>query len=79
MSRRLLGTEIRGRAPAAGLVSALAARARSARGQTTVEWLVLMVGLAVLITVLAGSDVWHQAGKVVVDAAHAIFNGGDRV
>ena len=33
------------------------------RGQTTVEWLALMVGLAALITVLAGNDVWRQVGR----------------
>jgi len=44
-----------------------------------VEWLVLMVGFAALLTVLAGDDVWHKAGQAVVDAVHEIFDGDDRV
>ena len=32
-----------------------------------------MVGLVALVTVLAGGDVWRQAGKAVVDAVDAIF------
>ncbi len=79
MSRRLLALGIRARPLAADLGSALAARARCARGQATVEWLVLMVGFAALLTVLAGDDVWHKAGQAVVDAVHEIFDGDDRV
>jgi hypothetical protein len=56
------------------------ARARCARGQTTVEWLVIMVGFTALVTVLAGDDVWKQAGKVVADAAQFILSAaGDKV
>ena len=54
----------------------LPARA-DARGQTTVEWLAVMVGFAALVTVLAGDDIWSQAGQAVVDAVNAIF-GSDR-
>ena len=56
MRQRLLELEIRGRLLAADLASALRTRARSARGQTTVEWLAVMVGFVALVTVLAGSD-----------------------
>lgn len=80
MSRRLLGVGIRGRLMAADLASVLVARARGTGGQTTVEWVVLMVGLAALLTVLAGSDVWHSAGKAIVDTVRQIFGSGhDRV
>jgi hypothetical protein len=45
-----------------------------------VEWLVVMVGLAALLTVLAGSDVWRQAGQAIVDTVNEIFaSGHDRV
>lgn len=80
MRQGLLELEIRGRLMAADLASALHTRARSERGQTTVEWLALMVSFVALITVLAGSDVWSQAGQVVVDAVDRIFgSGSDKV
>jgi hypothetical protein len=72
--RRSLELGIRGRLLAADLASALLTRARSARGQTTVEWLAVMVGFVALVTVLAGSDVWSQAGDVVVQAVEHIFD-----
>jgi hypothetical protein len=80
VSERLLELEIRSRQAAADLVSGLLARARCARGQTTVEWLALMVGVTALVTVLAGDDVWAKAGKAVVDAVNAILGSDhDRV
>jgi hypothetical protein len=72
--RRSLELGIRGRLLAADLASGLLTRARSARGQTTVEWLAVMVGFVALVTVLAGSDVWSQAGDVVVHAVEHIFD-----
>jgi hypothetical protein len=78
--QRLLELEIRGRLMAADLASGLLSRARDARGQTTIEWLAVMVGLAALVTVLAGRDIWSQAGQVVVDAVDRIFgSGSDKV
>ena len=74
MRQRLLELEIRGRLLAADLASVLLSRARGARGQTTVEWIAVMVGLATLIIVLAGDDVWRRAGEVIVDAVGAIFS-----
>jgi hypothetical protein len=77
VTRRLLELEIRGRLLAADLASGLLARARCARGQTTVEWLGIMVGFTALVTVLAGDDIWKQAGQLVVDAVHSIFGSGN--
>ena len=80
MSTRLLHLGIRGRLLAADLASGLRARARSERGQTTVEWIAVMIGLVTLVTVLWGGDVWHEAGKLVTNAVDAIFGtDGDRV
>jgi len=80
VTQRLLELGIRGRLTAADLASGLLSRARDARGQTTIEWLAIMVCLAALITVLAGSDIWSQAGQVVVDAVDRIFgSGSDKV
>ena len=44
------------------------------RGQTTIEWLALMVGFAALVTILAGDDVWQKAGKAIVEAVDGIFS-----
>ena len=80
MSEWLAELGIRSRLKAADLSSRLLARARCARGQTTVEWLAIMVGFTALVTVLAGDDVWKQAGKAVADAAEFILSGaGDKV
>ena len=77
MRRRLLELGIRRRLLAADLVSTIVSRARGARGQTTVEWLAVMVGFFALITVLVGDDVWQRAGQVVVDAVRMILPSGD--
>jgi hypothetical protein len=77
VSERLVEFEIRGRRLAADLASGLLARARDARGQTTVEWLAVMVGFTALVTVLAGDDVWRQAGRAIVDAVNAILGQAD--
>lgn len=80
MSDRLLELEVRGQLLAADLGSRAVARLRQERGQTTIEWLALMAGVAALVTILAGSDVWSKVGKAVVDAVDAIFSSDhDRV
>ena len=40
----------------------------SERGQTTVEWLVIMVGLVALAGVLAGSGIWTDVANALGDA-----------
>jgi hypothetical protein len=72
--QRLLELEIRGRVLAADLASGLLSRARSARGQTTVEWIALMVGFTALATVLAGNEVWSKAGELIVNAVNSILS-----
>jgi hypothetical protein len=80
VSKRLLDLGIRGRLLAADLASGFRARARSERGQTTVEWIAMMVALVTLVTVVWGDDVWHEAGRLVVNAVDAILGtDGDRV
>jgi hypothetical protein len=73
VSERLVEFGIRSRLEAADLASRLLARARCARGQTTVEWLAIMVGFTALVTILAGDDIWREAGKAVVDAVNGIL------
>jgi hypothetical protein len=52
-------------------------RARGERGQTVIEWIALMLGLATLVTILAGMDVWRRAGQTVVDAVNGILGSGN--
>jgi hypothetical protein len=77
VSERLVEFGIRGQQLAADLASGLLARARDARGQTTVEWLAVMVGFTALVTILAGDDIWKQAGQAIVDAVNAILGQTD--
>lgn len=77
MSERLVEFGIRGQQLAADLASGLLARARDARGQTTIEWLAVMVGFTALVTILAGDDIWKQAGQAIVDAVNAILGQTD--
>jgi hypothetical protein len=71
---RLLALEIRGQLLAADLARSLKACVRDTRGQTTIEWLALMVGFTALVTILAGDDVWQKAGKAIVEAVNGIFS-----
>jgi len=77
VSERLVEFGIRGRQVTADLASGLLARARDARGQTTIEWLAVMVGFTALVTILAGDDIWKQAGQAIVDAVNAILGQTD--
>jgi len=36
-----------------------------------------MVGFTALVTVLAGDDIWKQAGKAIVDAVNGILGQAD--
>jgi hypothetical protein len=77
VSESLVEFGIRGRRLAADLASGLLVRARDARGQTTIEWLAVMVGFTALVTILAGDDIWKQAGQAIVDAVNAILGQTD--
>jgi hypothetical protein len=74
VSTRLLALGVRGQLLAADLARSLKARAVETRGQTTIEWLALMVGFTALVTILAGDDVWPKAGKAIVEAVDGIFS-----
>jgi hypothetical protein len=50
-----------------GLMTELSARVREQRGQTTVEWLVLMVGIIALGGAFASSGLLQQAADEVYD------------
>jgi hypothetical protein len=71
---RLLALGVRGQLLAADLARSLKARVHDTRGQTTIEWLALMVGFAALVTILAGEDVWQKAGTAIDEAVDGIFS-----
>jgi hypothetical protein len=50
-----------------GFMTELGARIREQRGQTTVEWLVLMVGIIALGGAFASSGLLQQAADEVYD------------
>ena len=50
-----------------GLMTELGARVREQRGQTTVEWLVLMVGIIALGGAFAGSGMLQKAADEIFD------------
>jgi hypothetical protein len=77
VSERLVEFGIRSHQLAADLASGLLTRTRDARGQTTIEWLAVMVGFTALVTILAGDDIWKQAGQAIVDAVNAILGQTD--
>jgi Flp pilus assembly pilin Flp len=56
------------RATVTKLAHDLRERMREQRGQTTVEWLVIMVGLVALAGVLAGSGIWNDVATALGDA-----------
>ena len=49
-------------------------RMREQAGQTTVEWLVIMVGLVALAGVLAGSGIWTDVANALGDASTTLIN-----
>ena len=49
-------------------------RMREQAGQTTVEWLVIMVGLVALAGVLAGSGIWTDVANALGDAFTTLIN-----
>lgn len=53
---------------------ALRERMREQAGQTTVEWLVIMVGLVALAGVLAGSGIWTDVANALGDAFTTLIN-----
>lgn len=77
MGTRLNEMQVRGQTMAADRLARLLARVRSERGQTTVEWIALMVGFTALVTILAGADVWQKFGHEIVNTVNLIFGSGD--
>jgi hypothetical protein len=43
-------------------------------GQTTVEWLVIMVGLTALATALVGAGIWTQVAQGIASAVGTLIS-----
>ena len=68
MSSTLLEQFVRMQTAVTEYVADLRERMREEAGQTTVEWLVIMVGLIALAGVLAGTDMWQGVAKSMTKA-----------
>ena len=56
------------------LAEDLRERMREQAGQTTVEWLVIMVGLVALAGVLATSNIWTTVANALGDAFKTLID-----
>jgi Flp pilus assembly pilin Flp len=68
MSDKLLEQYIRTQTAARHLATTVREHVREQSGQTTVEWLVIMVGLIALAGVLAGASVWQGVATALAKA-----------
>ena len=68
MSSTLLEQYVRIQIAVTGYVSDLRERMREEGGQTTVEWLVIMVGLTALATALIAGNVWTGVAQAIAKA-----------
>jgi hypothetical protein len=72
MSSTLLEQYLRVQIAVTEYVSDLHQRIREERGQTTVEWLVIMVGLTALAAALVGSGVWASVATGIGNAINSV-------
>ena len=53
--------------------SVLMQRMQDEAGQTTVEWLVIMVGLTALATALVGAGIWTTVAQGIANAVGSLI------
>ena len=68
MSNQLLEQYVRIHTAVTEYVAELRERMREQAGQTTVEWLVIMVGLTALALALVGAGVWTSVAQGIAKA-----------
>ena len=73
MSSTLLEQYIRLQTAVAQYASDLRERVREEAGQTTVKWLVIMVGLTALAAALAGAGIWTQVAQGIAKAVGSLI------
>jgi Flp pilus assembly pilin Flp len=74
MSNALLEQYVKAQVALTQFAFDLRERMREQRGQTTVEWLVIMVGLIALAGVLAQQNVWQNVGKSIAGAFSGLID-----
>ena len=74
MSSTLLEQYLRLQIAVTEYVSDLHQRIREERGQTTVEWLVIMVGLTALAAALVAGGVWDSVAKGIASAIGSVIS-----
>jgi len=73
MSSTLLEQYIRLQSAIAQYASDLRERVSEEAGQTTVEWLVIMVGLTALATALVGAGIWGTVAQGIANAVGSLI------
>ena len=74
MSNQLLEQYVRMQTAVTEYVAELRERMREQAGQTTVEWLVIMVGLTALATALVGAGIWTQVAQGIASAVGTLIS-----
>jgi hypothetical protein len=74
MSSTLLEQYIRLQTAVSQYASDLRERMREEAGQTTVEWLVIMVGLTALATALVGAGIWTSVAQGIASAVSSLIS-----
>lgn len=74
MATQLLEQYVRFQIAVAELATDLRTRLDDESGQTTVEWLVIMVGLTALAAALVASGIWNDISDAIGKAVTDIIN-----
>jgi hypothetical protein len=74
MSDQLLEQHVRIQTAVVEYVAELRERMREQAGQTTVEWLVIMVGLTALALALVGAGVWTSVASGIASAVQTLIS-----